>query len=766
MVSALDNIFNSYAGGSIFKNKSVLQINYTPETIPHRTSQIEAVASILAPALKGERVSNLFIYGKTGCIAGDSLVYTNNGWKKIKDVNHKNDKVLSFNIKDKKYEWSNFIFLRFENKDKLLKVTLHNGYELIVTKDHPLLTYSLEWKKADKLQINDNLVIGYDLPSVNTKEVPLALARLLGFAISDGSLNKQERVRKDSRGHFYNSNKQRFRYFSEDDDLLGMVQRDLSQLFTCTPSMQYLKDRCRHVQAVSQQVCGTLNSYGVPFGDKSAIVQVPSIILESSNVVQREFLKALFSGDGTVSQQTYLVEYYSNSKKLLEQISCLLHQEGITCRVSYKKTSLNGRYFDSYRLSISNQENLTKFYHKIGFYSLEKQEKLKNMLNKYVKNMGLNNSSYLTSNIVKIEETYEPFVYDLTVPNNHNFIANGIISHNSGKTLSVQYVTKEILKRVTDAGRDNLRVVYINCKLKKVADTEYRILAEIISSLGESVPATGLPTDAVYSKFIEIIERKKQLILIVMDEIDQAVKKISDGFLYNLTRLNSELKNAQISLVGISNNLTFMDNIDPRVRSSLGEEEIVFPPYNALQLQDILRERAEGAFVDDVLDEGVFAKCAAFAAREHGDARRALDLLRVAAELAEREHSKKLTMEFIDKANQKIEKDKMLDIIENEPRQHQLILYSILNLTNIDNKKEIFTGQVYNKYQEFCQKTKVEVLTQRRVSDIIAEFDMLGLINVDVVSRGRMGRTREIKLMVPENLQPKAKEILEIALNI
>ncbi|MGV8131380.1 MAG: Cdc6/Cdc18 family protein, partial [Candidatus Pacearchaeota archaeon] len=322
----------------------------------------------------------------------------------------------------------------------------------------------------------------------------------------------------------------------------------------------------------------------------------------------------------------------------------------------------------------------------------------------------------------------------------------------TGKTLSVQYVTKEILKRVSDSGADNLKVIYLNCKLKKIADTEYRILAEIISALGESVPATGLPTDAVYSKFIEIIERKKQLILIVMDEIDHAVKKISDGFLYNLTRLNSELKNAQISLVGISNSLTFMDNIDPRVRSSLGEEELVFSPYNALQLQDILRERATEAFAEGVLDEGVFSKCAAFAAREHGDARRALDLLRVAGELAEREGSKKLTMEFIDKANNKIERDKMLDIIENEPRQHQLVLYSILNLHGKESEG-VFTGNVYNKYQEFCQKTKVEILTQRRVSDIIAEFDMLGLINVDVISRGRMGRTREIKLMIPENLQ-------------
>ena len=334
----------------------------------------------------------------------------------------------------------------------------------------------------------------------------------------------------------------------------------------------------------------------------------------------------------------------------------------------------------------------------------------------------------------------------------------------TGKTLCVQYVAKEILKRVNDSGQNHLQVVFVNCKLKKVADTEYRILAEIISALGEHVPATGLPTDAVYSKFIEIIERKKQLILIVLDEIDQAVKKISDGFLYTLTRLNSELHNAQISLVGISNSLTFMDNLDPRVRSSLGEEELIFSPYNALQLQDILRERASEAFTEGVLDEGVFAKCAAFAAREHGDARRALDLLRVAGELAERESSKKLTMEFIDRANQKIERDKMLDIIENEPRQHQLVLYSILNLNEGEKVDSVFTGNVYNRYQEFCQKTKSEILTQRRVSDIIAEFDMLGIINVDVISRGRQGRTREIKLMVPEALRPKAKDILGTAL--
>lgn len=336
----------------------------------------------------------------------------------------------------------------------------------------------------------------------------------------------------------------------------------------------------------------------------------------------------------------------------------------------------------------------------------------------------------------------------------------------TGKTLSVQYVTDEIFKRIKEAGKDHLRVVYVNCKLRKVADTEYRILAEIIGNLGGSVPATGLPTDAVYNKFVEMIDDKKQMILIVLDEIDQAVKKISDNFLYTLTRLNSELKNAQIGIIGISNSLTFMDNLDPRVRSSLGEEELVFPPYNALQLQDILKERAMEAFIDQVVDEGVIAKCAAFAAREHGDARRALDLLRVAGELAEREGSKRITLVHIDSANKKIEKDKMLDIIENEPKQFQLVLLSIMDLADDKNMDKVFTGNIYNRYQEICEKTGNEILTQRRVSDIIAEFDMLGLINADVISKGRQGRTREIKLMIPEAIKPKARELVKDSLNL
>ena len=337
----------------------------------------------------------------------------------------------------------------------------------------------------------------------------------------------------------------------------------------------------------------------------------------------------------------------------------------------------------------------------------------------------------------------------------------------TGKTLSIQHVTNELSKRASE--NNILRIEYINCKLKKVADTEYRILAELIKKLGGNVHATGLPTDQVYLKFLDILENNKErLLILILDEIDQAVKKLNDEFLYNFTRLNSELNKTQIIIVGISNDLRFLDSLDPRVRSSLSEEELVFPPYNAIQLQDILRKRADKAFKDGVFNEGVIAKCAAYAAREHGDARRALDLLRVAGEIAERNSSNKIKIEHIDQANDKIERDKILDIIETGTKQFQMVLYSIIELVNRSNgkNKNIFTGDIFDYYENLCRKVNIDCLTQRRVSDIIAELDMLGLINSRVISKGRHGRMREIKLAIPDKIKGKSKEILEGSLGL
>lgn len=334
-----------------------------------------------------------------------------------------------------------------------------------------------------------------------------------------------------------------------------------------------------------------------------------------------------------------------------------------------------------------------------------------------------------------------------------------------GKTLTIKH-TLQKLSAVAIEKNIPLKTIYINCKLKKVADTDYRLLAELARKFGKSIPATGLPTDEVYRAFYEGLEQKPQIVLLVLDEVDQLVKKAGDEILYNLTRINSELKNSQISIIGISNDLTFQNVLDPRVKSSLSEEEILFPPYNAIHLQAILEKRCSIAFEKDVIGDGVIAKCAAYSAREHGDARRALELMRVSGELAEREQRDHVSLDHIDMAEEKIERDRVYDVVATQPKQVQATIYSILISEQHDHRAPIFTGEIYDRYKRICDHTGLRPLTQRRISDILAELDMLGIINAKIISKGRFGRTREINLAMPPNLQERLTKLIKEELDI
>jgi len=320
----------------------------------------------------------------------------------------------------------------------------------------------------------------------------------------------------------------------------------------------------------------------------------------------------------------------------------------------------------------------------------------------------------------------------------------------TGKTASVRYVGTE-LENVSGGMGTPCRVIHLNCE---VIDTQYRVLAQIAKCVegieGQPsdktrihIPMTGWPTDQVYQELVNKLDSAGGVLVIVLDEIDKLVKKSGDETLYNLTRINADLRSSKVSMIGISNDLSFKDFLDPRVLSSLSEEEIVFPPYNAPQLCDILQQRAEGAFVESALDPGVIPLCAALAAQEHGDARRALDLLRISGELADRESSQKVTEQHVRMAQAKIENDSMIECISTLPTQSKAILYSMLLLEQMG--QNIFTsGEVFRIYQDIAPHIELDILTHRRVTDLISELNMLGVINTRVVSRGRYGRTKEM----------------------
>ena len=323
----------------------------------------------------------------------------------------------------------------------------------------------------------------------------------------------------------------------------------------------------------------------------------------------------------------------------------------------------------------------------------------------------------------------------------------------TGKTAVTKYVGQELLKKGKET-KKKVNFIYINCE---IVDTQYRLLQNIanhfIEDWSERIPFTGWPTDEVFAKLKQMIEKEGGVTVIILDEVD---KLKGDEALYNLSRINSDLKNAKVSIVGLSNDLKFTEFLDPRVKSSLGEENMIFPPYDAGELQDILNQRIEIALKKETIDGDVVPLCSALAAQEHGDARRALDLLRMSAELAERSKDLKITKKHVRIAQSKIEIDRIIEVVRTLPTQSKLILFAILLQEKHNTQKEmtgaITTGEVYEIYKELCKKTRADSLTQRRVADLISELDMLGIITARVISKGRYGRTRDIKPSSPEDI--------------
>jgi ORC complex protein Cdc6/Orc1 len=323
----------------------------------------------------------------------------------------------------------------------------------------------------------------------------------------------------------------------------------------------------------------------------------------------------------------------------------------------------------------------------------------------------------------------------------------------TGKTAVTKYVLRRLQELASQKGA-MVQSIYVNVRQR---ETPYKVLADVAEQLGLRVPFTGLSIGELFSRIVKRLSRLEGVYIVVLDEIDFLVRR-GDDVLYDLTRVNEHLQRARVSVIGITNSVRLVDSLDPRVRSSLGEQTLVFSPYNAEQLKDILSQRAAMAFNDGALEEGVIPLCAALAAREHGDARRALDLLRVAAEIAEREGAPRVTEEHVMRARAEIERDKVSDVIRTLPLHSKLVLASVLSATGW-GRGEATTGDVYSTYRSVVRSLGLEEVTLRRVSGVLGELDMLGIISGRVVSRGRYGKTRVVELAAdPETVAQALSE--------
>lgn len=319
----------------------------------------------------------------------------------------------------------------------------------------------------------------------------------------------------------------------------------------------------------------------------------------------------------------------------------------------------------------------------------------------------------------------------------------------SGKTVVTRFVLGQLLDKGVEMGQP-VQTYEINCRN---VDTKYRVVQTIASQLARRgdtpIPFTGWPTDRVLETLIYRMDRATGVHIIVLDEIDNLVSRAGDDLLYNLTSLNTVLKNARCCIIGISNDLHFTQQLDPRVSSRLSQEDLVFHPYGALEIQDILNERVETGLREDVLEGGVLELCAALAAQEHGDARRALDLLRISVQKAEQRAQARVDPKHVRLAQSQLEYDQVTPVLKSLPLHQKVVLFAII-LNEENGMRNISTGEVYRTYADACMKIGVEPLTPRRISSLLNELDTLGLIMARNVSKGRGGRSKQVNSAIPK----------------
>lgn len=239
-------------------------------------------------------------------------------------------------------------------------------------------------------------------------------------------------------------------------------------------------------------------------------------------------------------------------------------------------------------------------------------------------------------------------------------------------------------------------------------------------------------------------------LILFIDEVDN-VRRDKDNFMTFLVRRLPQRIPAKLILVFVSNRLDWPEHLDPRVKSFLKLNELIFEPYDAVDLQHILRIRVEKALQPKAVEPGVIEKIAAMASREHGDARRAVALLAKSAYLAEKAGTK-ITLGLVDKAATELDQDRYLKLLRSAPPQLQAAMGAVVEATRQSEQGSIGTGEAYDAYRMFCKRAELRPLTGRAFGDLISELDVYSLLRSRVLSRGRYGRTREIILDLPREL--------------
>ncbi|MCL9818338.1 Cdc6/Cdc18 family protein [Natronocalculus amylovorans] len=308
-----------------------------------------------------------------------------------------------------------------------------------------------------------------------------------------------------------------------------------------------------------------------------------------------------------------------------------------------------------------------------------------------------------------------------------------------GKTLATRLVSDRLLEDQRQYDDLEIKIVSLNCKS---VNSSYQIAVNLVNTFREPsdyIPSTGYPPSRIYQMLWDHLNALgASHLLVILDEIDSI--GTNDDILYELPRANDNehVDDTYIGVIGISNDFTFRDNLSARVKDSLCDEELHFPPYDANNLRHILERRAEKAFREGVLEEGVIPLCAARAANESGSARMALQLLYKAGDLARQRDAVSVCEAFVDEARQLLEEGKIKDELARLPVHSKVTLRALTNLHKA-GETPVKRRDIYALYLKLCDEIGSDPVTDRTIHDRISQLRQKGFVEADERNDGISG---------------------------
>lgn len=307
-----------------------------------------------------------------------------------------------------------------------------------------------------------------------------------------------------------------------------------------------------------------------------------------------------------------------------------------------------------------------------------------------------------------------------------------------GKSL-ICNLTVDMLEKEAEAAGIEICVIKISCD---VIRTEFAIINELIRQLpapeGQTKRKAANDESAKRAYYIELVDAYPGIIIVVLDELDKAK---NPSMINTLIRSKSATSKQSPTVIAITNDVTLKDSFPPELLSVIADKHIFVDPYDEDQIRDILTARAKLAFKEGTVTPEAIALCARFSAQEHGDIRKAIDLMRFAGEIVVDDKCDTLTEGYITLAENRIKSDKVVKSIGRQPTQYKVALLASAYV--FKSPRVNTTANIHSVYTEIAKAVKLDtIVEQRRLRDILKELSQLGAISLDNVNGGRSGRKK------------------------